>query len=32
MGRAFDEETRFFTAQVIEQSRAKILVPEKWWA
>jgi hypothetical protein len=28
MGRAFDEETRFSAVQVIEQSRAKILVPE----
>jgi aspartyl-tRNA(Asn)/glutamyl-tRNA(Gln) amidotransferase subunit A len=31
IGRAFDEETLFSVAQVIEQSAPKIAAPEKWW-
>ena len=32
IGRAFDEETLFSVAQVIEQAAPKIPAPEKWWA
>jgi aspartyl-tRNA(Asn)/glutamyl-tRNA(Gln) amidotransferase subunit A len=32
IGRAFDEETLFSVAQVIEQAAPKIDAPEKWWA
>ena len=32
IGRAFDEETLFSVAQVIEQSVPRIAPPEKWWA
>jgi aspartyl-tRNA(Asn)/glutamyl-tRNA(Gln) amidotransferase subunit A len=32
IGRAFDEETLFSVAQVIEDSAPKIVPPEKWWA
>jgi aspartyl-tRNA(Asn)/glutamyl-tRNA(Gln) amidotransferase subunit A len=32
IGRAFDEETLFSVAQVIEDSAPKIALPEKWWA
>ncbi len=32
IGRAFDEETLFSVARVIEQSAPKIAPPEKWWA
>ena len=32
IGRAFDEETLFSVAQVIEQAAPKIAPPEKWWA
>jgi aspartyl-tRNA(Asn)/glutamyl-tRNA(Gln) amidotransferase subunit A len=32
IGRAFDEETLFAVAHVIEQSAPKIAPPEKWWA
>jgi aspartyl-tRNA(Asn)/glutamyl-tRNA(Gln) amidotransferase subunit A len=32
IGRAFDEETLFSVAQVIEDSAPKIAPPEKWWA
>jgi aspartyl-tRNA(Asn)/glutamyl-tRNA(Gln) amidotransferase subunit A len=32
IGRAFDEETLFSVAHVIEQSAPKIAPPEKWWA
>jgi aspartyl-tRNA(Asn)/glutamyl-tRNA(Gln) amidotransferase subunit A len=31
IGRAFDEETLFSVAQVIEQSVPRIAPPEKWW-
>jgi len=31
IGRAFDEETLFSVAEVIEQSAPKIAPPEKWW-
>jgi len=32
IGRAFDEETLFSVAHVIEQSAPRIAPPEKWWA
>ncbi|MGH6840084.1 MAG: Asp-tRNA(Asn)/Glu-tRNA(Gln) amidotransferase subunit GatA [Methylocella sp.] len=32
IGRAFDEETLFAVAHVIEQSAPRIAPPEKWWA
>ncbi|MGB6174927.1 MAG: amidase family protein, partial [Methylocella sp.] len=32
IGRAFDEETLFSAANVIEQSAPRIAPPEKWWA
>ncbi len=32
IGRAFDEETLFSVAHVIEQAAPKIAAPEKWWA
>ena len=32
IGRAFDEETLFSVAHVIEQAAPKIAPPEKWWA
>ena len=32
IGRAFDEETLFSVARVIEQSAPTIAPPEKWWA
>jgi aspartyl-tRNA(Asn)/glutamyl-tRNA(Gln) amidotransferase subunit A len=32
IGRAFDEETLFSVARVIEQSAPKIAPPKKWWA
>ena len=31
IGRAFDEETLFSVAHVIEQSAPRIAPPEKWW-
>jgi aspartyl-tRNA(Asn)/glutamyl-tRNA(Gln) amidotransferase subunit A len=31
IGRAFDEETLFSVAHVIEQSAPTIAAPEKWW-
>jgi aspartyl-tRNA(Asn)/glutamyl-tRNA(Gln) amidotransferase subunit A len=31
IGRAFDEETLFSVAEVIEQSMPKTAPPEKWW-
>jgi aspartyl-tRNA(Asn)/glutamyl-tRNA(Gln) amidotransferase subunit A len=31
IGRAFDEETLFSVAHVIEQSAPKIELPEAWW-
>ncbi len=32
IGRAFDEETLFSVARVIEQAAPKIAAPENWWA
>ena len=32
IGRAFDEETLFSVAHVIEQAAPKIAAPENWWA
>ncbi|SFK09666.1 Asp-tRNA(Asn)/Glu-tRNA(Gln) amidotransferase subunit GatA [Methylocapsa palsarum] len=32
IGRAFDEETLFAVAEVIEQAAPKIQLPPKWWA
>jgi aspartyl-tRNA(Asn)/glutamyl-tRNA(Gln) amidotransferase subunit A len=32
IGRAFDEETLFSVAHVIDQAAPKIAAPEKWWA
>ncbi|MGA3341574.1 MAG: Asp-tRNA(Asn)/Glu-tRNA(Gln) amidotransferase subunit GatA [Methylocella sp.] len=32
IGRAFDEETLFAVARVIEQAAPKIAAPENWWA
>jgi aspartyl-tRNA(Asn)/glutamyl-tRNA(Gln) amidotransferase subunit A len=32
IGRAFDEETLFAAAHVIEQSAPKMDLPQKWWA
>jgi aspartyl-tRNA(Asn)/glutamyl-tRNA(Gln) amidotransferase subunit A len=32
IGRAFDEETLFSVAHVIEQSAPRIAPREKWWA
>jgi aspartyl-tRNA(Asn)/glutamyl-tRNA(Gln) amidotransferase subunit A len=32
IGRAFDEETLFSLARVIEQAAPKIAAPENWWA
>src|SRR6202011_96174 len=32
IGRAFDDETLFSVAHVIEQSAPRIAPPEKWWA
>jgi len=31
IGRAFDEETLFSVADVIEQSAPKVVLPSKWW-
>jgi len=31
IGRAFDEETLFSVADVIEQSAPKVVLPAKWW-
>jgi aspartyl-tRNA(Asn)/glutamyl-tRNA(Gln) amidotransferase subunit A len=32
IGRAFDEETLFAVAEVIEQAAPKVQLPPKWWA
>ncbi|WP_026606082.1 Asp-tRNA(Asn)/Glu-tRNA(Gln) amidotransferase subunit GatA [Methylocapsa acidiphila] len=32
IGRAFDEETLFAAAEVIEQSAPKVSLPARWWA
>jgi len=32
IGRAFDEETLFAVAEVIEQAAPKVQLPAKWWA
>jgi aspartyl-tRNA(Asn)/glutamyl-tRNA(Gln) amidotransferase subunit A len=32
IGRAFDEETLFAAAHVIEQSAPKVELPQRWWA
>ena len=32
IGRPFDEETLFATAQVIEEAAGRIALPERWWS
>jgi aspartyl-tRNA(Asn)/glutamyl-tRNA(Gln) amidotransferase subunit A len=31
IGRPFDEETLFSTAEVIEQSAGRVKLPDPWW-
>jgi aspartyl-tRNA(Asn)/glutamyl-tRNA(Gln) amidotransferase subunit A len=32
IGRAFDEETLFSLAEVIEQAAGRMTLPKAWWA